>query len=109
NRPMQIAIDSSGNLYVADFISIRKLTPSGSTYTVSTITPAPAITFDPSNGGTGIAVDSNGNLYVDSIGSGGELIYAVTPSNDTSMIVAGSANDLPDGPWDGTALTRQAP
>jgi len=77
--PWAIAVDSSGNLYVADVLNeqIRKITASGEVTSIAGAWPiingfyspvegsrngvGPAATFaDP----TGIAVDSSGNLYV---------------------------------------------
>lgn len=71
NAPQSIAIDSTGNLYVADYggNTIRKITPAGTTTTFagkgntlgSTDGPALAARFaNPA----GIAIDSLGNLYV---------------------------------------------
>lgn len=64
NRPLGIAVDGGGNIYVADALNgeVRKVTPAGN---VSTLAGSPADTGPlrlqmP----TGVAVDAAGNVYV---------------------------------------------
>lgn len=86
--PRGIAIDSNGDLYVADTwnFSIRKITPAGM---VSTLTlsgnETPSGKYYPS----GIAVDSTGNLYVSD--SYNDSIRKITPQGIVSTL-AGSKN-----------------
>ena len=56
NRPSGLAVDGSGNVYVADTYnsSIRQITPAGIVTTLSGVFNYPK----------GVAVDSSGNLYV---------------------------------------------
>jgi sugar lactone lactonase YvrE len=72
NRPYQIALDSSGNLYIADTANnrIRKVTPAG---VISTVAGTGMLGFSGDGGPAtsaqlwnpyGVAVDSNGDLYI---------------------------------------------
>lgn len=95
NEPSQLAVDSSGNVYVATYSSIRKITRSGV-----------ASTFAGSNAGTmgtvnatgtaarfsyprGVAVDSSGNLFV--ADSSSSIIRKVT-SAGVATTLAGSGS-----------------
>ena len=72
--PSGVAMDANGNLYVADTSNntIRRLTPVGTNWVVTTLAGQPASggTNDGTNGGArffgpiGVAVDSATNLYV---------------------------------------------
>src|SRR5258706_4316931 len=74
NNPFGIAVDSATNLYVADGINstIRKVTPVGTNWVVSTIAGEPKAvgsadgtnTAARFNSPAGVALDSAGNLYV---------------------------------------------
>ena len=58
--PRAVAVDGSGNVYVADSQYVYKETPSASGYIQSTVAP-----FTPIFGvAGGVAVDGNGNVYV---------------------------------------------
>ena len=92
--PASVAVDSSGNLYIADRANnvIEKVTPAGQlsivagTGSAGAPTPGPALRSDLSYP-IGIAVDSSGNLFI--ADSGNNVIEKVTPAGQLS-IVAGS-------------------
>jgi len=100
--PIGIAVDGSGNVYVADANNqvIRKINPSG---TVSTLAgngdkgfangPAANASF---NSPSGVAVDVSGNVYV--ADTGNNLIRQISPSGDvTTLAGTGSAGSKDGG------------
>lgn len=105
NRPTGVALDASGNVYVADAKNhrIRKITPNG---TVSTLagstegfaegTSTAARFSEP----VGLAVDASGNVYV--ADSDNSRIRKITPDGTVSTLAGGSA-----GFADGTATTAR--
>ncbi len=102
--PYGVAVDASGNVYVADTGNnlIRKITPSGDVTTLagsgnpdSTNGTGTAASF---NNSYGIAVDASGNVYV--ADSGNNLIRKITPTGKvTTLAGSGVASDL-----DGTGI-----
>jgi DNA-binding beta-propeller fold protein YncE len=81
NYPSGVAVDSAGNVYVADSNNhqIKKLTPSSGsppTYTVSTILATGL------SAPKGVAVDSAGNVYVADMNN--HAIKKLTPSSGSS-------------------------
>ena len=120
-QPYGVAIDSSGNVYVADFgnNSIRKVTQTGTATTLagvegtSTVAsslgePSPAGHADGTgaaasfNQPTGIAIDSSGNLYVSDTGN--NTIRKVT-SGGVVTTLAGTAGTT--GSADGTGAAAR--
>jgi hypothetical protein len=79
NSPEGIAVDTFGNVYVADTASdtIRKLTPAGTNWVVTTIAGLPRFTGSTDGDGgnarffnpAGLAIDNAGSLYVADTGN----------------------------------------
>lgn len=104
--PHSIAIDSLGNLYVADSFNnnIRKITPAGVVTTFagcttnvgcaagSTNGPAATATF---NTPQGIAVDSLGNVYVSDTGN--HVIRKISAGVVSTLAGAVGITDITDG------------
>lgn len=98
NAPTGLAQDHAGNLYVADNITIRKITPDG---TVSSLaggpffpdaSPAPLF-----SGTSSLAVDATGNIYIAAyIRNGNYGLARIAPDGSNSTLYDG-ANDWPAG------------
>ena len=99
--PTSVAVDSAGNVYVADTdnFTIRKITPSGVVSTLAGLAGSPgsadgtgsAARFDNS---IGVAVDSAGNVYV--ADTDNFTIRKITPSGVVSTLagLAGSGGSV---------------
>lgn len=109
--PVGMAIDGSGNLYVADQINslIRKISPDGwvSTFAgsgLSTSTDGQG-TNASFSGPQGVAVDDLGNVYV--ADSGNNLIRKITPAGLVSTLAGSTTQGFTDG--QGTAARFSKP
>lgn len=104
-RPEGIAVDSEGNLYVADSANstLRKVTSAGVVSTLAGLARNGGATDGPGSvarfsGPEGVAVDPSGQIYV--VDSGYGLIRKVTPAGLVTTL-AGSPNNS-SGSADGT-------
>jgi DNA-binding beta-propeller fold protein YncE len=100
NYPTGVAVDSSGNVYIADYSNnvVEKVTPSGTlsvfagTGTDGAPTAGPA-TSSNLNGPTGVAVDSSGNVYI--ADNSNHRIEKVTPSGTLSVFAGTGTKGAP--------------
>jgi streptogramin lyase len=89
SSPNAIAVDKSGNLYVADQGNsvVRKITAAG---VVSTFTTLPS-----GDAPGGVAVDAAGNVYVTDVGYGNGNVYTYSPAGAlTNTIFNSNAQQL---------------
>jgi len=119
SSPSGIAVDASGNLYVADTKNntIRELVFNGNDWTVTTIAGEPNQTGSSDGTGsaalfnnpTGIAVDPSGDLYV--VDSGNDTIRRMTVNgtNWTVFTSAGVAGDTGTADGTGAAVRFKGP
>ena len=111
NNPTGVAVDASGNVYVADFLNnlIRKIAPGG---VVTTLAGTGAIGSDNGAGTSAsfyfpnsLAVDASGNVYVtDDINN---LIRQITPDGTVSTLAGSGMPGSQNGV--GTAATFNDP
>jgi len=115
NFPTGVAVDTNGNLYVTDRLNstIRKLTPDGTNWVVTTIagsagqassadgTGSAARFFSP----TGVAVDRQGNLFVTDFGN--ETIRRIMPEGTNWVVstIAGAVGQ--SGSADGIGIAAR--
>ena len=100
NLPNGVAVDSAGNVYVADGLNfrIRKISPTGNVTTLAGSTQGFANgqgTAAQFSGGTGIAVDSLGNVYAGDYFN--RRIRKISPSGNVTTLAGSGDQALVDG------------
>jgi sugar lactone lactonase YvrE len=113
HAPYGVAVDSTGNVYVADTKNdtIRKITPGG---VVTTLAGTPGVRSSADGTGSaarfnkpsGVAVDSAGNVYVADVGNG--TIRKITPGGVVTTL-AGTAGVSGSADGTGSAALFYAP
>jgi sugar lactone lactonase YvrE len=116
NSPIGLALDSAGNLYIADYSNqvVRKVTPGATISTLAGNTVAgysgdngPAALAQ-LNGPAGVTVDSAGNVYI--ADSGNHVVRMVTPAGIITTVAgnAFTATAGDDGPATSASLAIPA-
>ena len=115
SNPSGVAVDSSGNVYIADTNNqvVEKVTPgtpgtlsiAAGTGTSGAPTPGPATSSDLSDP-LGVATDSSGDVYIADQANG--RIEEVTPSG-TLSIIAGTGGQGPPTPGPATSSNLHSP
>ena len=100
NKPAGIAVDSGGNVYVADAgnFTIRKILPDGTVSTFAGSAGTPGFTNGTGTSATfsslvGLAVDGGGTVYV----VDGSFIRKITPARVVSFLAGGGSGTNTDG------------
>ncbi len=106
NNPQGVAVDSTGNVYVADYgQTVRKITPAGDVTTLAGGTEGSADGLGAAaqfNYPAGVAVDTNGNVYV--ADQFNLTIRKITPAGAVTTL-AGTAGVI--GSADGNGAAAQ--
>ena len=110
NGPARLALDRAGNIYVSDNrnYTLRKMTPSGSGWLVTTIAGSPGQWGSDDGMGSaarfsivnGIAADTDGHIYV--VDSSNCLLRKVTPAGSNWMVTTIAGDVTCGGGRDGT-------
>ena len=110
NEPFGVAVDTSGHVYVTDFLSnrIRKITPLG---VVSTLAGTGTVGAVNGTGGTatfeapwGVAVDASGHLWVSEVTNSD--LRTITPAGVVSTLAGSGAFAFLDGTGTGARFNQ---
>ncbi|MBV8673650.1 MAG: NHL repeat-containing protein, partial [Acidobacteriaceae bacterium] len=113
NNPYGLAIDNSGNLYIADWNNNRVLFyPAGSTtaarvygqngsFITNTANNGGAVSATSFNGPQSVALDSSGNLYVADTGNSRVLFYPAGSTTATRVYGQGGSFTSNTANWNG--------
>ena len=114
NSPSGVALDSSGNVYVADLFAIQRVAPGGTVTTLAGNEIAnlggisdglgSAAQF---NGPQGLAIDGAGNVYV--ADTGNNLIRKITPEGFVTTIAGNPYQVFATAIGEGGAATFNGP
>ncbi|HWA26797.1 MAG TPA: immunoglobulin domain-containing protein [Lacunisphaera sp.] len=98
NRPTGVAQDGAGNLYVADQLMVRKITPDGIVSTLAGWPFIPHVNPPPLFTGTsGLTLDALGNVYIAAyIGTSGNGLARIAPDGTVSVLLQ-QVNEWPGG------------
>jgi|GEM_PF-1356153 len=95
NNPQAVAVDSAGNVFVADTLNdtIRKVTPGGMVTTVAGVALAPGTNDGPAsvarfNHPSALLVDPSGNLFVEDTGN--NTVRKITPDGVVTTLAGGA-------------------
>ena len=91
--PDGVATDVQGNVYVAEFSRIRKITPAGNVSTVVSAGMSSGPFNPPALLTRCLALDAQGNIYL----TGLNQIRKISPSGTITIITGGSGSGLEDG------------
>jgi len=110
-----VAVDSAGNLYIADLnnSAIRKITPSGTNWITTTIAGSKTGVIGSADGTNNaalfslphdVAVDDSGNIFVDDLGflGAGYTIRKITPMGTNWVVTTIAGQAGVQGTADGT-------
>jgi sugar lactone lactonase YvrE len=112
NTPSGIAVDAATNLYVADYgnNTIRKITPIGTNWVVTTLAGVAGVTGSTDGTGTnalfnnpfGLSMDNASNLFV--ADSGNNTIREISPQGTNWMVTTVAGSSSHSGSTDGTNM-----